>query len=96
MKEYSIYWSPLAEETYLKTLSHILEEWTAKEAEDFENKIESLLKKLMTHKHLCPISNQQKNLRRCAVTHQTSFVYQIKDNSIEIVAFFDNRSKDKY
>ncbi len=50
MKEYFISWSPLAEETYLKTLSLILDRWTLKEAEDFEAKVNRLIKKLKIHK----------------------------------------------
>jgi plasmid stabilization system protein ParE len=96
MKEYKIIWSPLAEVTYLNTLSYILEKWTIKEAEDFENKVESLLEKLKTQKQLCPPSNTQKNLRRCVIAPQTSLVYQIKNNTIELVAFFDNRSDHLY
>lgn len=96
MKEYLISWSPLAEETYLNTLTQILERWTIKEAEDFEAKVESLIEKLKTHKRLCPSSNKQKNLRRCIITPQTSMIYQIKDYIIELVAFFDNRSEHKF
>jgi len=50
MNEYLISWSPLAEETYLKTLSQILDRCTIKEAEAFEAKVESLIDKLKTHK----------------------------------------------
>ena len=96
MKEYFISWSPLAEETYLKTLSQILERWTLKEAEDFETKVNSLIEKLKIHKQLCPPSGKQKFLRRCVITPQTSLIYQIKANTIELVAFFDNRSNHKY
>ncbi len=96
MKEYLIFWSPLAEETYLKTLSSILERWTVKEAEDFEDKVENLLEKLKTQKRLCPPSGKQKSLRRCVIAPQTSLVYQIKENIIELVAFFDNRSEHQY
>jgi plasmid stabilization system protein ParE len=96
MKEYLISWSPLAEETYLKTLSHILDRWSIKEAEDFEAKVESLIEKLKTQKRLCPTSGKKKNLRRCIIAPQTSLVYQIKDNIIELVAFFDNRSEHQY
>jgi plasmid stabilization system protein ParE len=96
MKEYFISWSPLAEETYLKTLSLILEKWTIKEVEDFENKVESLIEKLKSQKRLCPPSDKQKNLRRCVIAPQTSLVYQIKDDIIELVAFFDNRSDHQY
>ncbi len=92
MKQYRISWSPLAEETYLNTLSWILERWTIKEAEDFEAKVESLLEKLKTHKYLCPPSGKRENLRRCVIAPQTSLVYQIKNDFIELVAFFDNRS----
>ena len=46
MKEHLISWSPVAEETYLKTLSQILERWTIKEAEDFEARVESLINRL--------------------------------------------------
>jgi plasmid stabilization system protein ParE len=96
MKGYLISWSPLAEETYLKILSSILEGWTFKEAEDFEYKVESLLEKLKTQKRLCPPSDKQKSLRRCVIAPQTSLVYQFKDNVIELVAFFDNRSQHQY
>jgi len=96
MKEYLISWSPLAEETYLKTLAFILEKWTIKEAEDFERKVESLLDKIKIHKHLCPPSIKRKHLRRCVITPQTSLVYRIRGNVIELVAFFDNRSIHNY
>ena len=96
MKGYLIIWSPLAEETYLKTLSLILDRWTVKEAEDFEAKVESLIQKLKMHQHLCPPSDKQKSLRRCVISPQTSLVYRIKDNIIELVAFFNNRSEHKH
>ncbi len=96
MKQYLIFWSPLAEETFLKTLSFILEKWTIKEAEDFEQKVENLLKKLTTQNRLCPPSGKQINLRRCVITPQTSLVYEIRDGIIEIVSFFDNRSEHHF
>ncbi|TVQ93735.1 MAG: type II toxin-antitoxin system RelE/ParE family toxin [Bacteroidetes bacterium] len=96
MKKYFIYWSPLAEETYLKTLGQILDRWTINEVEDFEVKVEGLIEKLKTHKRLCPLSEKQTNLRRCVISPQTSIVYRINDNVIELVAFFDNRVEHQY
>ena len=97
MKKYQIFWSPIAEETYLQTLAYIIENWSLKEAEEFENKVESLLNRLRTHTQFCPASKIQKSLRRCVVTPQTSLIYQVKNDSIiELVAFFDNRSNHKY
>lgn len=68
MKEHLISWSPLAEETYLKTLSQILERWTIKEAEDFEARVESLINRLKTQKRLCPPSVHYKSLRLYTLT----------------------------
>ena len=63
-KEYQIYWSPKAEESYLKILADILEKWTIREAEHFEQKVESLLAKLVQHKNLCPASLNHKQFRK--------------------------------
>lgn len=96
MRQYQIIWSPLAEESYLNTLSQILSRWTIKEAEDFEAKVEGLIEKLKTQKYLCPASSKQSNLRRCVIAPQTSLVYQIKYDVIELVTFIDNRSDHRY
>ncbi|RLC25112.1 MAG: hypothetical protein DRH21_04480 [Deltaproteobacteria bacterium] len=96
MKGYPIFWSPLAEETYLKTLTWILDKWTLREAINFENKVNGLIEKLKIQKKLCPVSSTKNSLRRCVITPQTSLVYQIKNKIIEIVVFIDNRSDHKY
>lgn len=95
-KEYEIYWSPEAEETYLKTLTDILEKWTIREAEHFEQKVESLLAKLRQHKHLCPPSQKHKHFRKCVIAPQTSLIYRVTDDIIELVSFIDNRSLHSY
>jgi plasmid stabilization system protein ParE len=97
MKRYSIIWSPLAEEKYLEIISWLIENWSLKAAEEFEQKVESLIHRLTFFQNLCPPSKTQIKLRRCVITHQTSIVYQIrKDKVVEIVAFFDNRSDHKF
>ena len=96
MKEHHIFWSPIAEATYLDTLSFILQNWTIKEAEEFEKKVESLLTKLKKIIHLCPPSLKHSALRRCVISPQSSLVYQIRPGFIELVAFLDNRSEHRY
>jgi plasmid stabilization system protein ParE len=96
MIAYLVIWSPLAEETYLYVLTQVLEKWTIREAEEFETKVESLIDKLRTHKYLCPSSKKQKSLRRCVISPQTSLIYQINKDTIELVAFIDNRSLHQY
>jgi len=87
-----VIWSPLAEETYLKAIEFILKRWTVNEADEFVCMVRDLIERIQSFKNLCPPSMAHKNLRRCVVSFQTSLVYRIHKNFIEIVAFFDNRS----
>ncbi|NTW31642.1 MAG: type II toxin-antitoxin system RelE/ParE family toxin [Bacteroidetes bacterium] len=92
LKETKVIWSPLAEETYLNTLEFILKKWTIKEADELVCMIKDLIEKIQSFKNLCPPSRKHKNIRKCVVSYQTSLVYRIHKNFIEIVAFIDNRS----
>ena len=96
MKEHLVYWSSLAEETYLNILQFIIQKWSVKEAEEFDQKVENLISKLKHHKDLCPPSKSHRKLRKCVITYQTSLIYQFHNNSIEIITFIDNRSNQDY
>ncbi len=94
-KGLEVFWSPQAELSYLKILTYIINEWSVKDAENFDNKTERLIKKLQTNKNLCPKSKIE-SLRKCLVTSQTSLIYRIFNDSIEIVNFISNYSLHKY
>ena len=96
IKKHNIVWSPQAEISYLKIIKYLLDVWTLKEALAFEEKIESHLDKLKIFPKMCPNSEKQKKIRRCVITSQTSLAYRITENSIELITFFDNRSKHNY
>lgn len=91
-----ILWSPEAEKTYLRTIEFILENWSVQIAQEFETMVENLLIKLKKHKKLCPSSIQFKSLRKCHISKQTSLVYRINKNTIELITFIDNRSNHQF
>jgi plasmid stabilization system protein ParE len=93
--ELEVLWSPQAELSYLKILSYIIDEWSVKDADNFDKKTERLIAKLRTNQNLCPKSNIE-NLRKCLVSHQTSLVYRVENNCIEIVDFISNYSLHGY
>ncbi|NPD46018.1 MULTISPECIES: type II toxin-antitoxin system RelE/ParE family toxin [unclassified Lentimicrobium] len=92
MRPPHIIWSPVAEDSYLKTIEYILAKWSLREAEKFESKVNHLLNKLMVHQKLCPESISFNGLRKCVISSQTSLIYRVHKNSIELIAFIDNRS----
>ncbi len=91
----TIKWTPKAEETYLAIITHIFETWTAKEVEEFEQLVSNLLKRIKKFNEHCPPS-QVFGLRKCTVSSQTSLIYQIKNDNVELLAFIDNRSEHAY
>jgi hypothetical protein len=94
-KKYPIRWTREAETTYLETLVFILEKWTLKEAEQFESLTNNLLKSLSYNLKLCP-EVEGLRIRKCVISEQSSLVYRIEKQSIELVAFIDNRSDHFY
>jgi len=96
VKNYRIYWSPAAEDSYLKIISFILEKWTVKEAEKFIEKVDDLLSKISIHYKLCPPSKLHRDIRKCVISPQTSLIYRLQDDVIEIIALIDNRSLHHY
>lgn len=94
-ESHSIYWTIEAEKTYIDALAFILKRWTIKEATHFELLTEELLKQLSTNLKLCP-EIKKLNIRKCVVSEQTSLIYRIQSQSIELIAFIDNRSQHRY
>lgn len=90
-----VIWSPQAEISYLGILSYIIDEWSVKDADNFDNKTERLIEKLKTNLSLCPKSKIV-DLRKCLITHQTSMVYRVVGNCIEIVDFISNYTLHGY
>ena len=95
MNKLNVIWSPIAEVEYLSILKYIIENWSVNDADNFNDKTNSLIEKITTNHKLCPKSNLS-NFRKCVVTSQTSMIYRINSNSIEIISFISNYSKHKF
>ena len=94
--KYRISWSPLAMKTYLKTLAYVLENWNLKEVTKVEKLINNKIKNLSNNGFICPASSENKNIRKCIISKQTTLIYEINNNKIELLLFIDNRSNHKY
>ena len=95
MNKLNIIWSLIAEVEYLNILKYIIENWSVNDADNFDDKTNSLIEKITTNHKLCPKSNLA-NFRKCVVTSQTSMIYRVNSNSIEIISFISNYSKHKF
>lgn len=89
---YQIAWTPLAIETYEHILEFIFNRSSIEVVIALEKKVNDLEDKLKVHQYLCPSSQVMIGIRRCVITKYTSMLYRVKEDTVEILAFFDNRT----
>ena len=90
-----VLWSPSAETIRLATIEQIIERWSLDIAIQFDDEVEALIERIKDNNHICPESKFQ-GVRKCRISDQTSLVYQIYDNHIEVIALIDNRSEHNF
>jgi plasmid stabilization system protein ParE len=73
-------------------LDYLEEEWSENVAFAFEETFEERINQVLKFPESCIQSNRFYNLYLCVVTKQTSFLYRINNNEVEVITVFDNRS----
>jgi plasmid stabilization system protein ParE len=91
-----ISWTELANETYLNLLTYLIDNFGLLVAKKYENEVSQLLNQIQFFNKMCPQSNKNKNYFKCVINKQSSIVYKIENNIIELIAFIDNRSDHQY
>lgn len=94
-KTLSVVWTNRAENGYAKIIEYILDKFSIREAESLDEKLNTLIEKIATFRHICPLS-KKKNIHKCVVHKNTSLLYTIKKNELAIVMVLDNRMKHSY
>jgi len=95
MSNFNIIWSPTAELEYLDILRYIMDNWSINDANNFDKIANDLINRISNNHKLCPKS-EITNYRKCVITHQTSLIYRINSNCIEIISFISNYSQHQY
>ena len=70
-----IVWSEEILQNYFRVLDYLLENWTEKEIETFENKFDDLVERIKSNKEICPKSSLL-NFRKCLIDKNNSLIYQ--------------------
>lgn len=86
-----IYFSPLAEKKLKLILAYLEEEWSIEVKNDFIKILKIKFKQISQFPKSCINSQIKPEIFKCVLTTQTSFYYQIINEEIEIITFFDNR-----
>ena len=74
-----------------KLFIFLMEKWSLKVKNDFIQKLDSNIIRIAKHPEQFPVSKLKSGLRKCVITKQTYLFYTFDDDSIYILAVFDNR-----
>jgi plasmid stabilization system protein ParE len=83
--------SEKAAEQLAALLDYLEFDWSPRVRDAFVLKMERSFDAIRTFPGGFPASEKFSGLHKCVITPQTSAYYQIGEESIEIIAFFDNR-----
>lgn len=85
----NIIWSDGAVEDVLENIGYLEKNWTKKEVESFSDKIDAVLEKL-SEGNLNFKPSGYKNTYEVPIIKQITLYYQIQDNDIILVRFWNN------
>lgn len=87
---YSIIWSPQSKESFENNIQHLLETWSEKEATDFIDRVEEVLRLISKHPKVFRYLPEQEAFR-CVVAKPVSLFYRLRNDQVELLTFWDNR-----
>lgn len=85
--------TPEAEDTYDALSSQLMERWGERFVKRFENLVSKALDTLGKTPLLYPIVNEETRVRKCIVHKNCSILYQVVEQTVIIVCFWDNRQE---
>ncbi|MFZ4523307.1 MAG: type II toxin-antitoxin system RelE/ParE family toxin [Bacteroidales bacterium] len=90
-----IVWSHKATLRFDHIVSFLLNEWGEKSAKDFIIKVFDFLDTLSEFPEIGSLENKEKNIRGFTIIKQVNLFYKIKNDTIILLLFFDNRRNPK-
>lgn len=85
----NIIWSDYAVEDVIENIGYLEKHWTKKEVDSFSDKIDAVLEKL-SKGNLTFKTSGYKNIYEVPIIKQITLYYQIHDNDIILVRFWNN------
>lgn len=88
--DYKIIYSNLATETIDDNLNYLINNWPIKSSTKFLDKVDKTIILLLENPEFYPFWNASKNLRKAIIVKQITMFYEVKQDTIEILLFWNN------
>jgi plasmid stabilization system protein ParE len=90
-----IYWSKPATRRFDLILDYLEDEWGRHSVSLFVKKVYDFLDLLSMFPEIGSVENKELNIRGFVIVKQLTVFYQIRDDKIVLLNFYDNRQKPK-
>ncbi|WP_295672766.1 type II toxin-antitoxin system RelE/ParE family toxin [uncultured Mucilaginibacter sp.] len=87
----SVIFTDDALEILLSIKNYIAGEWGSRQADKFLMRVDKVLKLTAENPYMYKVSSIEETARKGLISKQTSFYYEIHENEILILFFWDNR-----
>jgi plasmid stabilization system protein ParE len=91
----AIFWSKKADKRFEAVIEYIEKEWGTRTASLFVKKVYDFLDILSEYPEIGSLENRDLNIRGFVIVKQLTIFYQLQDNKIVILNFYDNRQKKR-
>jgi plasmid stabilization system protein ParE len=86
-------WTAEAEESFAQIIEHLEEKWSEKEVKKFIRTVNKVLKQISGFPRMYEASTSNPGVRKGFVAKQCSLFYEITEECIVLLFFWDNRRK---
>jgi hypothetical protein len=90
MVSYNIISTKLAEDTYLQNIEYLENIWSEKEIIKFIKKVDEVVSILKISPQTFKKYRVNQNIHQIEIMKQITLFYQINDNNVELLLFFNN------
>jgi len=87
---FMVYWSPASKDEYAEILKHLESEYGLESALKFMDKTDEVVNSISTFPK-SGIPTKKEKIRKIVITKQTSLLYEINQQKIELLHFWDTR-----
>ena len=91
---FRIFWTDFAKEDYANILTFLQNEFGVDTALKFLDKTEKTVEQIETFPLSFPISDINPRVRKAVLNKNTSLIYRVNSDEIELLFFGDNRMKE--
>lgn len=86
-----IVWSSKAKQDLVHVISCLEQNWSAKVARLFLQKVDLALKNLASNDGMFPVVQKSRGIKKYVVTKHNSILFRLNKQQIEIIRLFDTR-----